>query len=142
MEERIKNLLKATNNVINVVQETSYIFSEYTVFDDLTPMINVIKEYRIVEDIDSFTEKVNRLPKSYITNVSYVINEILFNVIFGNMRFSYHHDRHFNDFMYLVISSRLLFSYTNVYFDIEKSEMESSSDLKKTYNRLVLLNKI
>ena len=137
MEEQIKLLIENTKNVILVVQEISTILNGCTYFDDLRPIINVIREYAIVEDIDALNV---RIPTIVINTLAYLVNEILFNVV--SQHIHYDHDRYFNDFMYLVISSRLLFSYTNVYFDIEKSEMESSSDLKKTYNRLVLLDKI
>lgn len=140
MEEQIKQLIENTKNVILVVQEISTILNGCTYFDDLQPIIKVIQEYKIVEDIDTLNARILENTTIAINTLAYVVNEILFNVVSQNIQ--YNHDRDFNDFMYLVISSRLLFSYTNVYFDIEKSEMESSTDLKKTYNRLVLLNKI
>ncbi len=141
MEERIRRLIKNTKNVILAVQEISTVLNGCKCFDDLQPIINVIREYKIVENIDALAENA-RIPKNTtpINTLAYLVNEILFNVVSQNIQ--YNHDKNFNDFMYLVISSRLLFSYTSVYFEIEKDEMESSTDLKKTYNRLVLLNKI
>ena len=139
MDTKFQWILNRNLHSMYFIQESATLLNQCYSFDDLKPVIDIIRRFRIVEDFDSVISFLDEgeINVSF-THVAYLISEILSRVVYGQL--DYRYDTHCDDFIYLFKCGRLRLIFGNSYFNIERKEMDNNGELLRTYNRMLLLN--